>query len=64
MMDVREQLQQPIIRPVISPAPAIIPPPAEDGLLPQIVEAVPAACAWPAPSAGADRIREDFRPLP
>jgi hypothetical protein len=40
MMDVREQLQQPIIRPVISPAPAIIPPPAEDGLLPQIVEAV------------------------
>jgi citrate synthase len=40
MMDVREQLQQPIVRPVIPPDPAIIPPPAADAVIPGIVDAV------------------------
>jgi hypothetical protein len=40
MMDVREQLQQPIIRPVIPPDPAIVPPPAGEGVIPDIVAAV------------------------
>ena len=40
MMDVREQLQQPIIRPVIPPDPTIVPPPAGEGVIPGIVDAV------------------------
>jgi len=40
MMDVREQLQQPIIRPVIPPDPAIVPPMASEGVIPNIVSAV------------------------
>jgi citrate synthase len=40
MMDVREQLQQPIIRPVIPPEPAIVPPAAAEGVIPEIVGAV------------------------
>jgi citrate synthase len=36
MMDVREQLQQPIIRPVIPPDPGIVPPPAGDGAFPAL----------------------------
>jgi hypothetical protein len=40
MMDVREQLQQPIIRPVIPPDPCIVPAPAAEGAIPQIVDAV------------------------
>ena len=40
MMDVREQLQQSIIRPVISPDPTIVPPPAEGGVIPQVIEKV------------------------
>jgi hypothetical protein len=40
MMDVREQLQQPIIRPVIPPDPAIVPPPAEDTVIPTVISAV------------------------
>jgi citrate synthase len=40
MMDVREQLQQPIIRPVIPPEPAIVPPPASEHVISDIVEAV------------------------
>lgn len=40
MMDVREQLQQPIIRPVIPPDPSIVPPPAGEGVIPGIVAAV------------------------
>jgi citrate synthase len=40
MMDVREQLQQPIIRPVIPPDPGIVPPPASEGVIPGIVAAV------------------------
>lgn len=40
MMDVREQLQQPIIRPVIPPDPSIVPPPAGEGVIPDIVAAV------------------------
>jgi hypothetical protein len=40
MMDVREQLQQPIIRPVIPPEPNIVPPPAAEGVLPNIVDVV------------------------
>lgn len=40
MMDVREQLQQPIIRPVIPPDPSIVPPPASEGVIPDIVAAV------------------------
>jgi citrate synthase len=40
MMDVREQLQQPIIRPVIPPDPRIVPPPVSEGVIPSIVAAV------------------------
>ncbi len=40
MMDVREQLQQPIIRPVIPPDPAIISPAAEDGIIPSVISTV------------------------
>ncbi|HET9215707.1 MAG TPA: citrate/2-methylcitrate synthase [Terriglobia bacterium] len=40
MMDVREQLQQPIIRPVIPPDPAIVPSAGADDMIPKIVEAV------------------------
>jgi hypothetical protein len=40
MMDVREQLQQPIIRPVIPPDPAIVPPPVGEGRISQILGAV------------------------
>jgi citrate synthase len=40
MMDVREQLQQPIIRPVIAPDPRIVPGPATDVLIPTMVIAV------------------------
>src|SRR2546427_9123492 len=40
MMDVREQLQQPIIRPVIPPDPSIVPPPAAEGIIPTIVDEV------------------------
>mgnify|MGYP001473573743 CR=1 FL=1 len=37
MMDVREQLQQPIVRPVIAPDPAIVPKPGDDHLIPDVV---------------------------
>jgi hypothetical protein len=40
MMDVREQLQQPIIRPVIPPAPEIIPAFATDGVVSDVIAAV------------------------
>src|SRR4030095_655739 len=40
MMDVREQLQQPIIRPVIPPDPSIIPAAATEGTIPEIVASV------------------------
>jgi citrate synthase len=40
MMDVREQLQQPIIRPVIPPDPGIVPPPVDDGVIPATVDTV------------------------
>jgi citrate synthase len=40
MMDVREQLQQPIIRPVIPPDPAIIPSAADDGVIPDLIARV------------------------
>jgi citrate synthase len=40
MMDVREQLLQPIIRPVVPPDPAIIPQPATGGVIPETVVAV------------------------
>jgi citrate synthase len=40
MMDVREQLQQPIIRPVIPPDPSIIPATATEGTIPEIVASV------------------------
>jgi citrate synthase len=40
MMDVREQLQQPIIRPVIPPDPAIVREPAAEGAIARLVEAV------------------------
>ena len=40
MMDVREQLQQPIVRPVIPPDPGIIPPMAAEGVIPEIIGAV------------------------
>ena len=40
MMDVREQLQQPIIRPVIPPDPSIVPPMAADGIVSSVVGAV------------------------
>jgi citrate synthase len=40
MMDVREQLQQPIIRPVIPPDPGIVPDPAGEGTISNIVNTV------------------------
>ncbi|PYS53507.1 MAG: hypothetical protein DMG13_12120 [Acidobacteria bacterium] len=40
MMDVREQLQQPIIRPVIAPDPGIVPGPSADTVIPSIVSDV------------------------
>lgn len=40
MMDVREQLQQPIIRPVIPPDPHIVPASGSGSLIPNIVETV------------------------
>jgi len=40
MMDVREQLQQPIIRPVIPPDPEIVPPEAKDGVVSEAVRSV------------------------
>jgi citrate synthase len=40
MMDVREQLQQPIIRPVIPPDPEIVPPAARDGVVSEAVRNV------------------------
>ena len=40
MMDVREQVQQPIIRPVIAPDPHIVSGPATDSLIPTVVTAV------------------------
>lgn len=40
MMDVREQLQQPIIRPVIPPDPSIVPPETSDGIIKDIVRTV------------------------
>jgi len=40
MMDVREQLQQPIIRPVIAPDPHIVPPPAQEGIIADVVGSV------------------------
>jgi citrate synthase len=40
MMDVREQLLQPIIRPVIPPDPSIVPRMATGGVIPDIVDAV------------------------
>ena len=40
MMDVREQLQQPIIRPIIPPDPGIVPPPAGEGVISEIVAGV------------------------
>lgn len=40
MMDVREQLQQPIIRPVIPPDPGIVPAQAIEGLIKNIVRSV------------------------
>jgi citrate synthase len=40
MMDTREQLQQPIIRPVIPPDPAIIPAETGDGIIPRVVASV------------------------
>jgi citrate synthase len=40
MMDAREQLQQPIIRPVIPPEPGIVPLATSDGVIPAIVDAV------------------------
>jgi hypothetical protein len=40
MMDVREQLQQPIVRPVIPPDPGIVPPMAAEGVIPEIIGTV------------------------
>jgi citrate synthase len=40
MMDVREQLQQPIIRPVIPPDPAILPTPQIGGTVPAVISSV------------------------
>ena len=40
MMDVREQLQQPIIRPVIPPDPRIIPSEAGNAVIPEIISTV------------------------
>jgi citrate synthase len=40
MMDVREQLQQPIIRPVIPPDPGIVPPQASEGIIKDIVRSI------------------------
>ena len=39
-MDVREQLQQPIIRPVIPPDPAMIPKSTGDGSIPSMITSV------------------------
>ncbi len=40
MMDVREQLQQPIIRPVIPPDPAIVPTRQAEGIVPAVISSV------------------------
>ena len=40
MMDVREQLQQPIIRPVIPPDPSIVPGPVSGGMIPAVISNV------------------------
>jgi len=40
MMDVREQLQQPIIRPVIPPDPNIVPASVSEGIIPNVVVSV------------------------
>ena len=40
MMDVREQLQQPIIRPVIPPDPRIIPTEEGNAAIPEIISTV------------------------
>jgi len=40
MMDVREQLQQPIIRPVIPPDPRIIPTDSGNAVIPEIISKV------------------------
>ena len=40
MMDAREQLQQPIIRPVIPPDPAIVPSAGADDMIPKMIELV------------------------
>jgi citrate synthase len=40
MMDVREQLQQPIIRPVIPPYPAMVPGPSADRAIPSIISSI------------------------
>jgi len=40
MMDVREQLQQPIIRPVIPPDPGIVPASVREGIIPNVVVSV------------------------
>jgi len=37
MMDTREQLQQPIIRPVIPPDPAVVPSGGENGVIPEVI---------------------------
>jgi citrate synthase len=40
IMDVREQLQQPIIRPVIPPDPSIVPGPSSDSAIPSVISSV------------------------
>jgi hypothetical protein len=40
MMDVREQLQQPIIRPVIPPDPAIVPGISDSDVIPAVISSV------------------------
>jgi citrate synthase len=40
MMDVREQLQQPIIRPVIAPDPAIVPGLSDSNVIPAVISSV------------------------
>jgi citrate synthase len=49
MMDVREQLQQPIIRPVIPPDPQIVPPMAGDGVVSDVVRSVHERLGTPDP---------------